>query len=82
MTRFKVLSIIALACVLQFAAVPAKAQMSDDAVVAYVKEGMANGHSYIFSSSNCAYTGMPLERYEMMNELWKKYGNYDEYENN
>ncbi|MBR2950981.1 MAG: hypothetical protein IKC46_14185 [Lachnospiraceae bacterium] len=51
-------------------------------VMRSLKEGMANGHSYIFSSSNCAYTGMPLERYEMMNELWKKYGNYDEYEKN
>lgn len=42
-----------------------------------LKEGMANGRGYVFSTSNCAYTGLPLARYEMMNELWKQYGNYD-----
>jgi len=42
-----------------------------------LREGMANGRGYVFSTSNCAYTGMPLERYEMMVDLWRKYGNYD-----
>lgn len=46
-------------------------------VLRSLKEGMANGRGYVFSTSNCAYTGLPLERYEMMNELWKQYGNYD-----
>lgn len=51
-------------------------------VMRSLREGMANGRGYVFSTSNCAYTGMPLARYEMMNELWKKYGNYDDYQKN
>jgi len=42
-----------------------------------LKEGMADGRGYIFCTSNCAYTGMPLERYELMNNIWREYGNYD-----
>ena len=42
-----------------------------------LREGMERGYGYIFSTSNCAYTGMPLERYEMMLELWRRHGNYD-----
>ena len=46
-----------------------------------LREGMERGYGYIFSTSNCAYTGMPLERYEMMMDIWKEYGNYDRYPN-
>ena len=42
-----------------------------------LREGMANKRGYIFCTSNTVYTGMPLERYEMMIDLWRKYGNYD-----
>ncbi len=42
-----------------------------------LREGMASGRGYIFCTSNCAYTGMPLERYELLNCIWKEYGNYD-----
>lgn len=42
-----------------------------------LREGMATGRGYIFSTSNCAYTGLPLERYEKMIDLWREYGNYD-----
>ena len=45
-----------------------------------LRQGMP-GYGYIFSTSNCAYTGMPLERYEMMIDLWREYGNYDRYPN-
>ena len=45
-------------------------------VMRSLREGMATGKGYVFCTSNCAYTGLPLERYEMMNELWKKYGHY------
>ena len=31
---------------------------------------------YIFSTSNCIYTGMPLARYELMLDVWRKEGNY------
>lgn len=40
-----------------------------------LKEGM-EGWGYIFCTSNCAYTGMPLERYEMMNRIWWEEGIY------
>ena len=46
-------------------------------VLRSLREGMANGRGYIFSTSNCAYTGLPLERYEKMIDLWREYGNYD-----
>ncbi|MCL2751685.1 MAG: uroporphyrinogen decarboxylase family protein [Firmicutes bacterium] len=41
-----------------------------------LRDGMARGAGYVFCTSNCAYTGLPLSRYEMMIELWKEYGKY------
>lgn len=46
-------------------------------VLRSLRQGMANGRGYVFSTSNCAYTGLALERYEKMIGLWKKHGNYD-----
>lgn len=46
-------------------------------VMRCLHEGMA-GFGYIFSTSNCAYTGLPLERYELMNNLWWEHGIYPE----
>jgi uroporphyrinogen decarboxylase len=40
-----------------------------------LKHGMPGG-GYIFSTSNCIYTGMRLSRYEMMLDIWKKEGRY------
>jgi uroporphyrinogen decarboxylase len=40
-----------------------------------LKHGMPGG-GYIFSTSNCIYTGMRLSRYELMLEVWRKEGNY------
>jgi uroporphyrinogen decarboxylase len=40
-----------------------------------LKHGMPGG-GYIFSTSNCVYTGMPLKRYELILEVWRKEGNY------
>jgi uroporphyrinogen decarboxylase len=34
-----------------------------------IKHGMPGG-GYIFSTSNCAFTGLPLERYELMWRVW------------
>jgi hypothetical protein len=34
------------------------------------------GGGYIFSTSNCIYTGMRLARYELMLDVWRKEGNY------
>jgi uroporphyrinogen decarboxylase len=41
-----------------------------------LEHGMPGG-GYIFCTSNCVYTGMRLERYERMLELWREIGNYD-----
>lgn len=37
--------------------------------------GMPGG-GYIFSTSNCIYTGMALSRYEMMLDIWRQEGDY------
>jgi uroporphyrinogen decarboxylase len=37
--------------------------------------GMPGG-GYIFSTSNCIYTGMRLARYELMLDIWRKEGRY------
>ena len=50
----------------------------DQDVMRSLQEGMADGKGYIFSTSNCAYTGLPLTRYERMWRLWRKYGIYGE----
>lgn len=34
-----------------------------------IRHGMPGG-GYIFSTSNCVYTGMPLERYELIWRIW------------
>jgi len=40
-----------------------------------LKHGMPGG-GYVFSTSNCIYTGMPLARYETMLEVWREEGVY------
>jgi len=40
-----------------------------------LKHGMPGG-GYIFSTSNCIYTGMKLARYELMLDVWRKEGVY------
>ena len=40
-----------------------------------LKHGMPGG-GYIFCTSNCVYTGMPLERYELMLKIWREEGIY------
>ena len=40
-----------------------------------LKHGMPGG-GYIFSTSNCIYTGMRLSRYELMLDVWRQEGNY------
>jgi uroporphyrinogen decarboxylase len=52
---------------------------TDEDVVADVqralRDGMPGG-GYIFGTSNCIYTGMALERYELMLEVWRREGIY------
>ena len=40
-----------------------------------LRHGMPGGR-YIFSTSNCIYTGMRLARYELMLDVWRNEGNY------
>ena len=44
-------------------------------VLRSLRDGMP-GYGYIFSTSNCVYTGLPLERYELMHGLWRDHGIY------
>jgi len=48
----------------------------DVEVLRSLQEGMADGKGYIFATSNRAYTGLPLERYERMWRLWREHGVY------
>ena len=41
-----------------------------------LNHGMPGG-GYIFSTSNCIYTGMRLARYELMLKIWHEEGNYE-----
>jgi uroporphyrinogen decarboxylase len=34
------------------------------------------GGGYVFCTSNCAFKGMPLKRYELVNEYWRKNRSY------
>ncbi|MGN1098702.1 MAG: uroporphyrinogen decarboxylase family protein [Christensenellales bacterium] len=43
-----------------------------------LSQGMKRGKGYVFATSNCVYTGLPLERYELMMKIYEKYGTYDE----
>ena len=56
-------------------------QMREDTMRS-LREGMERGFGYVFSTSNCAYTGLALERYEAMLDIWRKYGSYDSYKQN
>ncbi|NLV75064.1 MAG: hypothetical protein GXY52_10380 [Chloroflexi bacterium] len=49
-------------------------EVTDD-VRRALREGMPGG-GYIFSTSNCVYTGMALARYDLMLDIWRKEGNY------
>jgi uroporphyrinogen decarboxylase len=42
-----------------------------------LEHGMPGG-GYIFSTSNCVYTGMDLARYELVLDVWREVGNYSD----
>ncbi len=52
------------------------AEAADSARYA-LRHGMPGG-GYVFSTSNCVYTGMPLKRYALMLDVWRREGNYPE----
>jgi uroporphyrinogen decarboxylase len=39
-------------------------------------QGMPGG-GYVFGTSNCIYSGMALERYNLMLDIWRQEGNYE-----
>ncbi|MFB3880922.1 MAG: uroporphyrinogen decarboxylase family protein [Armatimonadota bacterium] len=41
-----------------------------------LRHGMPGG-GYVFSTSNCIYTGMRLSRYELILDVWRREGNYN-----
>jgi uroporphyrinogen decarboxylase len=52
---------------------------SDEEVVAAARHALTcgmPGGGYVFSTSNCVYTGMALRRYELMLDVWRREGNY------
>ena len=52
---------------------------TEEEVIADVRRALRDGMEgwgYVFCTSNCAYTGLPLERYELMNRLWWEEGIY------
>jgi len=53
---------------------------TDEEVIESVRYALQNGMpggGYIFSTSNCIFTGMRLSRYNLMLNIWRKDGNYD-----
>ena len=48
-----------------------------DSALYALQNGMPGG-GYIFSTSNCIYTGMPLRRYELILDVWRQHGNYSD----
>jgi uroporphyrinogen decarboxylase len=52
---------------------------TDEEVIASVEYALTSGmpnYGYIFSTSNCIYTGMRLARYDLMLDAWRRKGNY------
>lgn len=52
---------------------------TDQECITDIKRSLADGMKspgYIFSTSNCVYTGLPLSRYELMQKVWKEFGVY------
>ncbi|MCL1795338.1 MAG: hypothetical protein FWG37_00465 [Clostridia bacterium] len=44
-------------------------------VLRSLRDGMP-GFGYVFSTSNCVYSGLALQRYEFMHALWREHGVY------
>ncbi len=59
-------TLILVVCTLALASLPAGAQMSDDAVIAYVKQGMANGKSQEDMAMELARKGVTREQAERL----------------
>lgn len=54
---------------------------TDDEVIASARYALTHGMPggrYIFSTSNCVYTGMRLKRYDLILDVWRREGNYSQ----
>jgi uroporphyrinogen decarboxylase len=52
---------------------------TDDEAAEDVRRALAQGMpggGYVFGTSNCIYTGMSLDRYNLMLDIWRKEGNW------
>jgi len=52
---------------------------TDEECIASARYALKHGMSapgYVFSTSNCVYTGMRLSRYDLILNVWRKEGNY------
>lgn len=53
---------------------------TEEELIADVRRALHDGmpgYGYIFSTSNCAYTGLDLSRYELLNRIWWEEGIYE-----
>ena len=71
MKKINLFSIVSVALALTLASVPAMAQMSDDAVIAYVKDGMASGKSQNDLVKELAARGVTRAQAERLKERFE-----------
>ena len=53
---------------------------TDDEAARDVRRALAQGMpggGYVFATSNCVYTGMSLDRYDLMLRIWREEGKYE-----
>ena len=72
MKRIKILSILAVAAAMIFSSAKANAQMSDDAVIAYVENGMATGKSQKDMAKELAARGVTQEQAERIKARYEQ----------
>ena len=68
----KLLTLILLVCAFAMVSVPVYAQMTDDAVIAYLKEGMASGRSQKEMAKELAARGVTKEQAERIKTKYEQ----------
>ena len=72
MTKRNLITPVIVSCALVLASLPAGAQMSDDAVISYVKGGMASGMSQNDMAKELAARGVTKEQAERIKALYEE----------
>lgn len=72
MTKRNLITSFIVSCALALASLPAGAQMSDDAVISYVKGGMASGKSQNDMAKELAARGVTKEQAERIKALYEE----------